>query len=336
MELSELPQRAQQVFFRLCCLEEQDRFTYFLREADDGLAVLAEHGLIEFEGQRVRLDPGAEAAGRTMAGPEFARSVDEELAANWVASMMVETGPHKADALDRATPYLRRLGRWDELASHEDQLGRHDRAIAMKAEALRQAYEAGEPHAISKGHHDFAVLLGRVDNASQRVLAHYFASAVIAARSGAPTLGDEIEMLAMFTFAFGLPERISLDDICALAEQTEGVRLGELLGRLPMSAPDELQQLADRTMARAQETMRDWTPLMTAVVLRAEGDTTWAEQLENELADLERDPGAVPMTRALRRVLAGERGPELVAGLGMLPSGMVLKILASLRERAGS
>jgi tetratricopeptide (TPR) repeat protein len=586
VELSELPERARQVFLTLCCLEEGDRLTPLLRDADDGLAVLAEHGLIEFEGRRVHLRPDAARAGRAVVDPEFERSVCAEFAAEWGRSLQIAQENGQNDVAVRsalaAAPYLRRLGLWhdlawlcdtalscdrspatvesllpfaeaaaeagegltgralharmvteldrdrgvamsrallaeavaaedffeaswaardvscalraegrldealalarqateytaragfgpwsraaarfrelqirsgqgddravlaearlllaglpetsqekenttrehvrglvlelasnaaaaigdhaaalefteqvvagmtsentptaklvrcryvlatrlmalgrdaeaqvalewcrsacadvvllvqviDALSEIEDRASNHSRAIELKAEALRYTYAADAAHEISKRHHDLAVLLGRVHSASPHVLAHYFASAAIALRSNAPTLGEEIEMLAMFAFAFGLPERMSLnDDICALVEEIEGVRLWDLLERLPQSAPDDLSQLVTQAMTRAHEVMRDWSPLMTTVVLRAEGDDQWADRLEAELAAMEQNPGAARMARALRRVVAGERGPDLLDGLGMLPFGIVAKILATLRERAGS
>jgi hypothetical protein len=300
--LRSLPLPARRLFLTLCCIREDDLHTYVVGDADDELAVLSEHGLIEIVGQRMHLHPGAAEAGRAMA--ELADS---------------------------------RFHVVDQLAAIEDQQGNHARAIAFKAEALGLAYAAGEPHQISRQHHDYAVLLGRVDNSSPHVLAHYFASAAIAVRSDAPTLRDEIEMLAMFAFAFGIPERMSLnDDICAPVEEIPGVRLWDLLEGLPHTTSDDLSQLVHRAMARAQETMQDWSPFMTAVVLQAEGGAQWAAELEAELAGLERNPGAAPLAHAVRRVLAGERGPELLNGLGMLPFGMVSKILATLRERAGS
>ncbi|HEX8869757.1 MAG TPA: hypothetical protein VF821_29120 [Lentzea sp.] len=296
-----LPEPARRLFLTLCCIRDHDLHTYVVGDADDELAVLSEHGLIEVEDGRLRLNAAAAEAGRAMA--ELADS---------------------------------RLHVADQLAAIEDQQGHHDRALAFKAEALGLAYAAGEPHEISKQHHDYAVLLSRLSNGSRQVLAHYFASAAIAVRTSAPTLRDEIEMLAMFAFAFGLPERMSLDDdICAPAEEVEGVRLRDLLDRLPQS-PDDLSRLVTSAMDRAHETMRDWSPLMTAVVLQAEGDLQYATQLEAELAGMEQTPGAAPMVTAFRRVLAGERGPELLDGLGMLPFGMVSKVLATLRERAGS
>lgn len=300
--LRSLPEPARRLFLTLCCIREDDLCTYAVGDADDELAVLSEHGLIEIVGQRMQLHPGAVEAGRAMA--ELAES---------------------------------RFHVVDQLAAIEDQQGNHARAIAFKAEALGLAHAAGDPHEISKQHHDYAVLLGRVDNSSPRVLAHYFASAAIALRSAAPTLRDEIEMLAMFAFAFGLPERMSLnDDICAPVEEIPGVRLWDLLDRLPHTSSEDLSQLVQLAMARAQETVQDWSPFMTAVVLQAEGGSQWAAELEAELAGMERTPGVAPLARVVRRILAGERSPDLLAGLGMLPFGMVSKILATLRERAGS
>lgn len=590
MELSELPERARRVFLKLCCMEEGDRFTYFLR-ADDELAVLAEHGLVEFEGQRVHLDPRAAATGRALASREFVRSVDEELAANWSASLTSARDKGQTGMIVTAAagvaPYLRRLERWDELAqvcdtalahdrspatvalllpfaeaaaqgsgalsnralharmladvdrerglalSHEvladavaaedfaaaswaardvsdlvraegrlddalafaqqasehtaragfgpwtraaatmrelriradqgdhravldevrqllaglpetfaapenttrahvrgmllelgmnaaagigdqatslgftehilagmladnapeadlakvryvlggrlvalgrdaeareplewartasaengdiglqvqviavlmeieDRAGNHGRAVELVADALRLAYLIGDPHLISERHHDFAVLLGRVDTASPQVLAHYLASIFVGIRTDAPNVAGEIEMLALFAFAHGLPPRMELAEYIALAEQVEGVRLGELLSRLPQRLPDELQ-VGERAMQRANQIMEDWSPFLTAVVLRALGDDRPGvdETLRNGFTGLEQGAGTEPLIRALRRVLAGERGPELLDGLGLLPYGLVSKVLdaISAQARAGS
>ena len=58
-----------------------------------------------------------------------------------------------------------------------------------------------------------------------------------------------------YAFAFGFPERIALDEMCALVEGN-GVRPGELLDRLPRTAPDELQHLVESAMRRAHETRK--------------------------------------------------------------------------------
>ncbi|GAA3635917.1 hypothetical protein GCM10022267_23130 [Lentzea roselyniae] len=535
-------------------MEESDRLTHFLRDADDGLAVLSEHGLITLAGRRVHLDPGAVVAGRAMVSPELARSVDEELAAHWTASLDVARDKGQADlivtAAIGAAPYLHRLGRWDDLArmcgtalahdrerglalsrevlaeavatenflvaswaardvsealradgrlddarelarqasehteraglgpwsraaarvrelrirsdqgddravldevrqllaalpetsgeeenttyTHargmvlelgmnaaagigdqttsldfteqilagmlaanapeadlararyvlggrlvalgrddeareplewcrafcaehgdigllvqviavlmeiEDRAGNHARAIELTADALRLAYLMGDPHLISLRHHDFAVLLGRVETASPKVLAHYLASIFVAIRTDAPNVATEIEMLAWYAFAHGLPPRMELSEYIALAEQTEGVRLGELLSALPQRLPDELQ-VADRAMTRAGQIMQDWSPFLTAVVLRAVGDDRPGvdENLEIGFTGLEQSAGTGPLVTALRRVLAGERGPELLDGLGLLPYGLVSKALDAIseQERAGS
>jgi hypothetical protein len=300
--LRSLPEPARRLFLTLCCIREDDLYNYVVGDADDELAVLSEHGLIEIEGHRLRLHPGAVEAGQAMA--ELADS---------------------------------RFHVVDQLAAIEDQQGHHARAMELKAEALGLAYAAGDPHEISKQHHDYAVLLGRVDNSSPRVLAHYFASAAIALRSDAPTLRDEIEMLARFAFAFGIPERLSLnDDICAPVEEIPGVQLWDLLDHLPHTTSEDLSRLVQLVMARAQETAQDWTPFLAAVVQQAEGGSQWAAELEAELAGMERTPSVAPLARVVRRILAGERSPDLLIGLGMLPFGMASKILTTLRARAGS
>jgi hypothetical protein len=587
-----LPERAHQVFLRLCRVEEADRHTFFFPGSDDQLAVLAERGLIEFEGTRLHVDPGALQVGRETTDPEFARSVDAEMSANWTASMMIARDNGQTAEVVRfalnAAPYLIRLERWDQLgwvceaalaadtspataalllpfvetaaegsgepahralharvlvevdrergvalsreqlakaveagnfrlaavtarelsevlrnegrldealtlarqagehtaaaglgpwsralakvrelqvlsahgdlqpvldeaqrllaelpetsadneitthsyvhesllvlgsdaagavgdhatglrlaeqlvaaltsrnvpsaelakgryvlagrwveagrddearevllwcqrvwsehdsagllrsvihtlAAIEDRAGNRSRALELMSGLLRSAYETGDVAEIGRGHHDLAVLIGRVDSASQQVLANYLASALIAARTNADTLSAEIGSMAMFAFAHGLPGQIALDEMVALAERTKGVRLGELLERLPPQVPDELQQLFDHVLQQAGQAMEDWKPLMLAMVFVATGtgQPGWEEQLEPELAGLEQRPDTAPMARALRRILAGERGADLADGLGLLPTGIVLKVLEgiSLQAREGS
>ena len=203
---------------------------------------------------------------------------------------------------------------------------------------MRYAYVTGDPTVIGTGHHNLAVAYGRGDHFAPRVWAHYLASALIAWRTGHGSLGTEIEMLTMFAFAHGTPTQPTFDQACALVEETEGVRFRELCARLPQREDNELQLLTDKAVARGTEVFEVWRPLMTAVGLAAIGRPDMADELQAELARLEQDAEIVPLVLALRRVLAGERGSELLDGLGMLPYAIVSKVLdaISAQERAGS
>lgn len=587
-----LPEQAREVFLRLCCTEDNDRRTFFNPDAGGELAVLADRGLIEIAGHHLRIHPGVAETGRAMAGHEFARSVDEEFADMWVASLTFGRDREQSDgttsllvdAAVGAAPYLHRLGRWEQLgwvceaalgrdstpamvasllpfleaaAEHsvdlptwsiyaralcrvdqvrgramlrdllaravsdeqfaaastlaydlisglrqegrldealalsrqageytrraglgrlsqahdecvalqirfeqgavrvaldgvrqvlaglpeatnepenvmawtvreallnlganaaatlgdqvrateyaeelfrrkesrgaspmeqvvsrfnaaalmkatgrvaearealvwcrgvceqhgdidllgqvigaladlEDELGRTSRAIELKADALRLAYLAGNPVVIGMQHHDFAALHSRVDCGSPRIWAHYLASALIAFRIGHRTLDDEIGALARFAFAHGLPERRSFDDICALVEETEGVRFRDLYAGLPPRESDEVLSVTNRAVTQANAIMQDWTPIMSAVVLTASGRHDLTEQLQASFHDIEQNADAVPLVRLLRRILAGERSPELLDGLPPLAFGIVRNVLVSLPAREGS
>lgn len=150
MELAELPERARQIFLKLCCIEESDRIAGFLRDADagDALAVLAEHGLIEIEGSRLHLDPDAARAGLAMVDPEFAQKVWAEFAAEWGRSMTIARDDGQYDQAVRsalgAAPYLRRLELWTELAWVCDTALGCDRSPAGVASLLPFAEAAAE------------------------------------------------------------------------------------------------------------------------------------------------------------------------------------------------
>lgn len=223
-----------------------------------------------------------------------------------------------------------------DLSSIESRLGHAERAVALTEDSVRYAYVTADPATIGMGHHNLAVLYGNVDSGALRVWAHYMASALIAWRIEHYTLAEEIEMLAMFCFAYSMPAQPTFDEVCALVEETEGVRFRELCERLPPRADNEVQLLTDKAVERATVVFEDWRPLMMAVVMTAVGQPH--EQLQAALADLEQSADTVPLVRALRRVVAGERGPELLEGLGMLPYGIVSKVLEAISalERGGS
>jgi hypothetical protein len=121
----------------------------------------------------------------------------------------------------------------------------HGRAAAdLGRTALRMFYARPEPEDIAIGHYDLAVFLGTLggDRAGQR--AHWLAGALIFRLTGMDHyLKDTVRGLAdelrKDGDAEGLPSTVA--QVVAVAEQTEGVRLGVLLKTL-QPAPQALEE----------------------------------------------------------------------------------------------
>ena len=134
-------------------------------------------------------------------------------------------------------------------ASLEGTLG-HPRAAAdLGRAALRLSYTRPEPRDIATGHHNLANRLGRLggDRAGQR--AHRLGAAVIWRLAGmAHDLVGTVRVLAVELREddadAGLPGTV--EQVTVTAEQTEGVRLGDLLAALepdPRAVEDALTEI---------------------------------------------------------------------------------------------
>jgi hypothetical protein len=231
---------------------------------------------------------------------------------------------------------IRRLaGVVGTLAIIEHELGHDSRAIEMSEDALRFDYVVADLTRIIAGHHDLASLYDVVEQASHRVRAHRLAAALAAFRIGHRTLDTRVRTLAEFEFSYGLPGQPSFEDICQVVEEVDGVRFRELLDSFPQRAPDEIRSLMDLMAVQTQDVMNEWSPLITAVVNAAK-TAAETEELQAMLARL--DENEAPLVNALRRVIAGERGPELLDDVTWTSFGVLRAVLDTLseQERAGS
>ena len=139
-----LSEGARALFYRLCCMEEEDREEAVIRlvwgEVTAQAAELMAAGLVD---AAYRIHPGVAEAGRREAGPGMRDSVDNRMAAFWsgqyeqaLAQEDAGMGGTILRAGRSAVPYLMRQGRQDEAQTLLEQVIRRDQSSATVAEVL--------------------------------------------------------------------------------------------------------------------------------------------------------------------------------------------------------
>jgi tetratricopeptide (TPR) repeat protein len=236
------------------------------------------------------------------------------------------------------------LGRvFSALADLEDKLGHQQDAIAMEQAALRYKYAAGDPDSVAISHHNLANYLRRAGGEPALVVAHRLAAALLSYQTGSGRLGATLRTLTGELAEFGgqaVPGSFAV--LCARVGQVEGVRLSELLARLPGPAADGDQALAEvLRLARERPTqppatesglLDQWEAVIAGVVAAAHGDAEARAGLEPLLAELDRASDWAALAGVLRRVLAGERGEQLLYGLDQVDTQIVAEVLRRLQN----
>ena len=129
-------------------------------------------------------------------------------------------------------------------------------------------------------------------------------------------------------------------EVIRVAEQTDGVRLGELLTALepdPEAAEDALARiLRDAADLPADDDadvaghLQRWEPVIAAVAAACRGDQDAAAQLGPFLDDRAKEPDWAALIAVLRRILGGERGEGLLDGLDPVDTAIAGQILTRL------
>jgi tetratricopeptide (TPR) repeat protein len=247
-------------------------------------------------------------------------------------------------AIYQAEGAVAQLGRvLNAQADLEDKLGHREDAIGLAQIALRYNYVTGDPDDLATGHHNLANYLRRAGRNPTQVVAHRLAAALLYYQSGAGRLSGTLRTLAEELAAFGdqvVPG--SFGELAARVGQVEGVRLGELLASLPSPAPDEDAALAEvLRQARdlpaepadpAQGVVELWAPVLAAIEVAAGGDAEAAAMVASVLTKLDASADWA-LAGVLRRILAGERGAQLLAGLDPTDTLLVTTLLACLGDQ---
>jgi hypothetical protein len=227
------------------------------------------------------------------------------------------------------------------LAILEARLGHPQDAVGMEEAALRYGYAARSPESVATSHSNLASHLRRVGGEPVLVVAHRLAAALLRYQIGEGRLADTLRALAGDLAEFderSIPG--SFAELAGRVGRVEGVRLAELLASLPGPVADgeaalaEVLRLAREQPAEPSETgvglVEQWEPVLAGVVAAAHGDTEAAEALAPLLAELDKDADWTVLAGVLRRVLAGERGEQLLGGLDEVDTQVVAEVLRRL------
>jgi hypothetical protein len=234
-------------------------------------------------------------------------------------------------------------------ATLEDKLGHLDTAVSFERTALRLSYARHDPREIASCHDNLAFYLRKAgsDPAGQR--AHGLAAALIYQLTGMNRdLASAQRVLAAELHedtglgAGAEQSPADLTDVIRIAEQTDGVRLSELLVTLQpdvQTAEDALTQIM-RTAADlppGDETgvasyPQEWEAYIAAIAAIGHGDQDMAAQLVPALDNVAENPDWSAVVGVLRRILNGERGDELLDGLDAIDTAIVRETLTRIAE----
>jgi len=231
-------------------------------------------------------------------------------------------------------------------ATLEDRLGHPTAAADLGRAALRLSYTRPEPRGIAVEHHNLANYLRRLGNDRAEQRAHRLAAALIRRLAGmAHELDTTVRALAVEVRAdgregVGLPATVT--QVVSIAEQAEGVRLGDLLAALqpdPRAADSALAEILraasglDSEDLDVQYYLRQWEPVIAAIVTVYQGEQNTPAELLEFIEDRSRDPDWTALTASLRRILAGERNRSLLLNnLDPIDHAIVTELLSRTQE----
>lgn len=238
---------------------------------------------------------------------------------------------------------------YDARADLENKRDHPQDAVDLQRTSLRLRYVRPDPREISAAHHELADYLSRTSDKPAEQRAHRLAASLLNHLTGdthklTRTLGvlaDELRSDTSGPDAPVLPT--TLPETTCLVDSGEGVRFGNLVltlcpgpgtaahalaDLLATAAASSDQQADNATTVGIDSLLAAWEPIITAVGHAAtNGDTPL--QLTDLLDDIATTDW-VALVVVLRRVLAGDRGRELLAGLDNLGTAILTATLDRL------
>jgi hypothetical protein len=138
-----------------------------------------------------------------------------------------------------------------------------------------------------------------------------------------------------------VPLPSSFAEVTDQVEAVDGVRFGQLVTQITDQPGDQLitetLQLAREHItdveAAEQALIDDWEPRIAAVVAAAEGDPDVAAALEPLLTERADAEDWAALIAVLRRIIAGERGEDLLTGLDPIDAAITRRALDALAGR---
>jgi len=228
-------------------------------------------------------------------------------------------------------------------ATLEDALGHREAAADFERTALRLRYARPEPRDIAISHHNLATHLWRADADRGEQRAHRLAAALICQLTGmAHDLAGTQRALAAEMREDGgagaLPAAVA--EVVRVAEQTDGVRLGELIAALepdPRVVEDALAQILRAAADLPPEEdagiaghLERWEPVIAAIAAARHGDQEAAAELVQFLDEIAQELDWAVLAGVLRRIVGGERDDRLLDGLDPVDSAIVRETLSRI------
>ena len=223
------------------------------------------------------------------------------------------------------------------LAAVENNRGHGDAAIDLGQDALRYLYLAEDAISIAVGHHNLGSYLRRHAHQPAAALAHHLAAGLVAALAGihgaeesARTTANDLRVAGADADPPGDVARL-----CRRVAGIPGVHLDRLLGALapdPETAERALRDLVARVHDLAEAppvtsrgNLAMWDPVIAAILAADGGDPRAAAALDAELGQYQDTASWRTLAAALRRLRAGETGPDLLAGLDDIDTAIVTR-----------
>jgi hypothetical protein len=227
------------------------------------------------------------------------------------------------------------------LAELEDRLGHTRAAVEFEHNALRLAYTRMESavREIAGMHFNLASCLAKPDGDIVTAAANRLAATIILYQLGTGiddvvnTLAKDVTIASVVADPASIPT--SFEDLCSVVEQTEGVEFRSLVERLATRGPngdEAMEEVLARVEAVATEDFLPTLSIIPMVLAAASGNAEAASSLEHFLSGRTGTPEDEAFGASLRRVIAGERGQQLLSGLTPDHQRLVEQILGILEE----
>ncbi|WP_405771424.1 CHAT domain-containing protein [Streptomyces sp. NBC_01538] len=242
------------------------------------------------------------------------------------------------------------------LANVADVRGHGEVAIARERDSLRYAYRAGLVAVVAVGHANLGTYLHSHARDAGGAVAHHLAGALLATLAGGGRTMTAALSLAGDLQEFGaaadtqLPS--SVEELCARVAEVPGVALDRLLAGLDPGLVRTREALAALvrearesaaaegaaahrlTAVQAAAWGMTWEPVLAALVAAERRNSAAQVKLRQHLAHLtELNPMFGPLAGVLGRIRAGERGPDVLAGLDPRDAGVAGRALDALAGR---
>jgi tetratricopeptide (TPR) repeat protein len=218
--------------------------------------------------------------------------------------------------------------------------GSWEPAVNLEAAALRSAYVGPTPNDVAASHTTLSGYLEQVGEGDDVSVPHLLAGTLIYASIGQTdnlqANGRELARLLKDP-AGDVPSTV--DAIRRQVEEVEGVRFGALIDALEpvparqQAALDAILGAARGTPADVDRYLESWEPVLARAVAAADGDAEAEQQVSGLLDEMAGNEQWVSLAGVLRRILAGERDPELADGLDPVDTAIVSRLLDALAGR---